>query len=131
MKKTILIIVSILIIIIVFFAIKNYNSCKWCISDKDTFVIESRNVFKTAIARNELEGTILFCKDSADNDSLNLEGREDLNYFVEFRDNKIIKLVVYDSKYVIEKENVDGINVEDISNQDFENDYDVSQIKCN
>jgi len=131
MKKWYILFVLIVVVCFIIFVFKDdLFGCKWCLDNNKTFIIETKNVFKSAEVRNNQDGGLLFCKDSNENDILNLEGRSDLNYYVEFNNNKITKLIVYDAKLTLVKEDNNGINISDISEKDFNNNYDLSQVRC-
>lgn len=134
MKKKLIIVISILaILIIIMILFKDYFfSCRWCASDNKIFITEVRYIMQNAENKNKLDGTTLFCKDSEENDLFNLTERKDVNYYIEFDNDKIIKTIIKDTKnqLAIKEDNIDGININEISENNYYN-YDETEIKCN
>lgn len=131
MKK--IIIITILVLLgVSFLILKNYIfKCKWCTNDNKTFLIETKSILQSAYEKNKIEGINIFCKDSINDYGFNLSDRKDIYYYLEFNDTKLIKMVVYDKNHIIRKEDNNGILVKEISNKDYDKNYNISFVKCN
>ncbi len=118
MKKGIIYLFLFLVIIgVLIYILKDYLfGCKWCVSEDKTFIVEAKNLIKSAEEKNKTDEINLFCKDSNEIDLYNLSDNKSINYYLEFNNNLLIKMVVYDSKneLIISKENNNGIKIKDI-----------------
>jgi prepilin-type N-terminal cleavage/methylation domain-containing protein len=111
-------VLAILVVITVPNIMKMYNNAK-----KNTFVTQVQNIYKAANNQNimnELNGnkiTRFYYAGGIEENSVNLEGNKKVYYDIETENGKIVRLTVSNEEYSIKIENVNGINIADITNE--------------
>jgi prepilin-type N-terminal cleavage/methylation domain-containing protein len=110
-------ILAILVIVAVPNVIKMYNNAK-----ESSFVTQVQNIYKAASNQtmtNEINGekiTRFYYASESDNENpLNLSGNKNVYYDIEVENTKITKLIVSNNEYSIKTENINGVNITDIT----------------
>jgi prepilin-type N-terminal cleavage/methylation domain-containing protein len=106
-------ILAILIIIALPNILEMFNNAK-----KDSFVTEARSIYKSAQQKYIADGGVGYIYTNIDDeyDELNMSGRTDYDYWIEFNDDgNIVFFMMYDDNYCYYN-STDGepVNIEDI-----------------